>query len=119
MKMNTLWKEVKNIIFYVISIPIITYLMLLYVIWSNAYVATYMIDWFVRPFYNIPEFAIWQLAGFIFVIRFLIHNINIDDNIKKEMLNKNDGYIKIFTFLIYPWASLLFAWLVKNQFFLS
>ena len=116
---SKMWKKVSTIIFYIIATPIFSYLMLLYTVWSSSYVATYLIDWFIRPFYNIPNFTIWQLAGVVLTIQFVFRDVRNSDNLKKELLHEKNAYIKIFIFFFFPWIGLVTAWLVKNQFFLS
>ena len=118
-KRSKMWKKVSKIIFYIIATPIFSYLMLLYTVWSSSYVATYLIDWFVRPFYNIPNFTIWQLAGVVLTIQFVFRGVRISDNLKKELLHEKNAYTKIFIFFFHPWIGLVTAWIIKNQFFLS
>ena len=84
----------------------------IYFVWSFAFVAVQLWNWFIIPFFHLGPVTILQMAGigcFIRLFTFSVPNTNVDkDKALSQLIAEIIGYICM------PWVSLLFGYIIHR-----
>ena len=98
-----------EILFVVIAFILIIGVITLYNAFVWGFIASIMYQWFILPYFELPELHWWHFTGFMFMLNCFIHSDT--HQFKDEVKDTKQGLIGMF---INPWILLALAWLFKT-----